>query len=779
MEDIQTNKPEKKDEARKEERAQAEMWEKRIKAAKRVRKETPDHIWSPERLKLMRNYVNGKAHDDGAPGLVRTNLIYSTLATLLPYIYAKNPDISVSPSETVEPGQYKAIRAFGKTLEIVLRRTVVLDGKLKKRTKAILRSVLTTGVGWLKVAYQREYRKDPIIQGRIADAQDNIARVEMLMRKVKESGESAGEHDAHRSELQQQLMALEQQVEVTASEGIVIDRVLTEDIFVLDDSLKDFDTYSQARAMGHRVWFTKDLYEETFGGEPPKDATSYKQPKDDDGSPGADKHENWYAVFEIWDRVSQTVYTKCDGSVTWCRPPYQPQSGERWYPFFGLAYNLIDGQFEPLPDVILLKELQDEYNTTRTNFADHRKENLPGVVVRKGGGLTEGDIERIANRKINEIIAVEGDPNRPISDDLQEIRGAQIDPAVYDVSAIRNDMDLMAGLTDASRSNLTIAKTLGEAEIMKESMMSRTAERQDMNEDFMQEICQFSAEILMLELTEPQVLRIAGPGATWPKMSREDIFDMVRIDIRAGSTGKPNKQNERQQWIEFMPTFQDMALKVIEMRQAGNMDLANAMTEMMKETLRRFDERLDIETFIPSEEEGKEDPGMQLQQMQQQLAQMQEENQALQQAADANQTKIQIESDRIKSNEQSLIQSNETERLAIESKERVSAAETNAKAISAENIKFAEINANKELEQERIASNERIEMARSMSTMIQNSQQTEEPTEPVEPDNQQLAMAEFSKLLSEFMRVMSADRVAVRDQSGRLTRTRIDVQPNQ
>ena len=135
--------------------------------------------------------------------------------------------------------------------------------------------------------------------------------------------------------------------------------------------------------------------------------------------------------------------------------------------------------------------------------------------------------------------------------------------------------------------------------------MSRTAERQDMNEDFMQEICQFSAEILMQELTEQQVMRIAGPGATWPKMTKDEIFDLVRIDIRAGSTGKPNKQNERQQWIDFMPTFQEMALKVIEMRQAGNVDIANAMIEMMKETLKRFDERLDIDTFIPVEEKGK------------------------------------------------------------------------------------------------------------------------------------------------------------------------------
>ena len=712
--DNETNKPGEKDEVSPEERAQAEQWEKKIKAAKRTRKDTTDHIWSPERLKLMRELVNGKQNEDGAPGLVRTNLIFSTLATLIPYIYAKNPDISVSPSESVEQGKYKAIRAFSKTLEVVLRRCVIVDGKLKKRAKSTIRSVLTTGVGWIKAAYQREYRKDPIIQGRIADAQDNIARIEILVKKMKDNGENSSNHDAHRAELQQQMAALEQQVEVKAAEGMVYDRVLTEDIFVLDDSIKDFDNYLQADAISHRVWFKESKYEDTFGKKPPTDATTYKQPKDDDGSSGTEKYDKWYAVHEIWDRTSQTVFTKCEGSLTWCREPYQPQSGERWYPFFGLAYNLVDGQFEPLPDTILYKELQFEYNLTRTNFAEHRKEHLPGFAFRKGGGLTEGDVDRLINRKINEAIPVEGDPNRPISDDLMELGGSNIDPLVYDVSPIQRDLDLMAGLTDASRSVLTTAKTLGEAEILRESMMSRTAERQDINEDWMQEICQFTAEILIQELTIQQVQRISGPGASWPQMTKEEIFDMVRIDIRAGSTGKPNKEKERQQWIEFMPTFQEMALKVIEMRQAGNTDLANAMTEMMKETLRRFDERLDIDTFIPTQEEGDgaSDNGEQLQKLQQQLVQLQEENQQLQQAADANQTKLQIEDQRIKVDEQSALRSSNNEQLTIQSKERIAIADSTAKAIATENIKNAEIKSNFEIEKIRIESNERIEKAK-------------------------------------------------------------------
>ena len=153
--------------------------------------------------------------------------------------------------------------------------------------------------------------------------------------------------------------------------------------------------------------------------------------------------------------------------------------------------------------------------------------------------------------------------------------------------------------------------------------------------------------------------------------------------------------------------------------------------------------------------------GMQLQEMQQQMAQMQEENQKLQEAADANQTKLQ------------------TEQLSIESKERISSSETSAKTVSAESMKSAEIAANTELEKERIASHERIEMAKARSTMGQQPQIPGETQGLAEPDSQQLAMAEFNKLISEFMRVMSADRVAVRDQSGRLVRTRIDVQQNQ
>src|SRR5690606_18374273 len=102
--------------------------------------------------------------------------------------------------------------------------------------------------------------KDPIIQARINDAQDNLKRINYLIECIEngaEPGKSKEEYEAERQELELQLQALEQQLEVVAAEGLVIDRVLTEDILILDPTIKDFDYYVEARAIAHGLWFTE------------------------------------------------------------------------------------------------------------------------------------------------------------------------------------------------------------------------------------------------------------------------------------------------------------------------------------------------------------------------------------------------------------------------------------------------------------------------------------------------------------------------------------------
>ena len=236
-------------------KALAKQWGKRLEKELKKRKEDK----TEKRYKELRAYVRGDVGDDGEVGLVRTNIIHSNFAAILPQIYAKNPEISVSPTESVGSA-VPWVPGFCKTLQAVLHRKFVTEGKLKKRAKSAIRSAMTTAVGWAKVSWQKDVRTDPLIDNRINDTQDNLQRIQYLIAEIKEDDDSRSELEAKQGELEQQIKALQQQAEVKTVEGIAIDRVLTEDIFVIDDTIYHFDQYDQPEAIAHRVWMTCEQY---------------------------------------------------------------------------------------------------------------------------------------------------------------------------------------------------------------------------------------------------------------------------------------------------------------------------------------------------------------------------------------------------------------------------------------------------------------------------------------------------------------------------------------
>lgn len=582
----------------KEERALVAYWQSQIDRCK------PEHERLCKELDKNRGYVEGRLHDDGHTGLVRANLIYATLATLIPYVYAKDPDIAVQLTDAVSPDVYELFRGFARTAEIVLRHEFVEKARLKKRVKTVMRAAFTTRVGWVKLIYQRDFNTDPLMRMRMNDAQDNLARVQQLIAESKDEVD-LDEKSRMQSELEAQVMALEKQLEQPIAEGIVLDRIRTEDLMILDTGLQDFDDYEKAVALDHVVWMSPEDFGAAFGvnmkDPQAKKPTIYSQKSIYGDTSSADRNKQKFVrVHEIWHRTSNTIYTIADGYSRFCRAPYQPQRlGRRWYSFFGLAFYPLEGRFWPLSLPELLIELVDEYNTTRTQYAEHRADSLPVRVVRKGGSLTEEDVKAIQNRRALDIIAVEGTAGVPIGQDIGHLPNAPIDPATYDVTQIRNDIDLVSGLSDASRSNLIDPKTATEAEILREGMMSRTTEMQDMIEDLISEMADYGLQVLLMELTEAQVVKIAGPGAVWPRIAREDVYNMVRVRVRGGSTGKPNKREEREQWLQLLPQLQQAIQTVSELMAQGMAPIADAMVELLKETLQRFDEKIDVAKFLP------------------------------------------------------------------------------------------------------------------------------------------------------------------------------------
>ncbi len=587
----------------------AKKWNQRISAAR-------TH-WEKfhKRVRHNRKVVAGfnwQADPESAEFYMhRANLIHGTITAMLPQIYARNPELSATPNFKAD-----SLKKFCGTLQKVTN-TQLEKADLKGRAKATVRAALTASFGIVKVMYQRDIRQDPIIVSRINDTQDNILAVEQLMAELQDEAQR-GNLEAKRAELAQMMRALNEQVEITAAEGLAIDRVLTDNLLV-DPTVCEFWDYKDAGWLAQIIPMKKSDAEATYKIKLDK-AKAY-----DDGIKGKARdgrfasasssvaEDQQIAILEIWDKRTQTVYTMAEGCDYWLREPYSPpKAGERWYPFFLLPFQLVDGQFVAPSLVDLTEKLQEEHNDARDGYNQHRALCKPGWIA--GGDISEKSIRRYTDSDIGEITIIDTE-GKPLAQVIQPRQHPPIDPSVYDTAAVRYDWELVTGVQDSQRGSIVKAKTATEANIMQQGLSARVSEFRDQVEDWLQEISQYAAQILLQELTAPQVERIMGPPQPtiqeingikiegierpydWPELSREEVFDMVSMRIRAGTTGAPDQQEQQEAWAQMLPIIQGLVVQIMQFQATGQ-DI-EPLVNLLKETIKRFDERLEAEQFIP------------------------------------------------------------------------------------------------------------------------------------------------------------------------------------
>ncbi|MBU3551339.1 hypothetical protein [Polynucleobacter sp. MWH-Berg-3C6] len=556
---------------------------------------------------------------------LRANLIHGTISAVLPNVYARNPEISTTPTHSGAD-----IKLFCKTLDKVTNRALE-HAQLKNRAKSTVRAALTCSFGILKVMYQRDPSKDSYIQGRINDAQENLLAIEDLVRDLHDD-DQAHHHDAKRAELEELIKSLQEQSEVQSAEGLVIDRVLTENLLI-DPSVCEFWDYTdadwicqiipmkrgQAEALYKKNLANAKIYQPGQGEPSHKKAKRLASMQMNAGS-GLVTDDQQIAVLEIWDRSTQRVYTMVEGATEWLREPYSPpRAGERWYPFFLLPYQVVDGQFVGPSLVDLTERLQDEHNEARDRFNQHRDLCIPGWVA--SADINEKTIKKHSDSRFGEITIIDTE-GKPLNQVIIPRGHPKIDPIVYDTSAVRYDWEQVTGLQDAARSTVVRPKTATEANILQRALSGRIFEFKDQIEDWLQEIAQYSAQVLLQELTKEQVERYMGPPSTkttmingelvmtmektydWPELTKDRIFDMVDLRIRAGTTGAPDGIEDKESWLKVLPMIANLSIQMQNL-QARGMDYEH-IRNLLQETLLRYDDRIDSNLFIPNVEKQAE-----------------------------------------------------------------------------------------------------------------------------------------------------------------------------
>lgn len=583
-------------EAELQEKAAVKEWLGKIEAS---RKHDSDER---KRWKKWRSFMGGTPEgEDGEVRefLVDAPLLQSVIETALSNTYASEPDVSVVPADSVDERQFELTRAFCKTLEIVLSRQFA-DGDLKATLKREALSAMTNCIGWIKPMVQQDKKKDPIILNRISDVQDNLARVDRLIEQIGDPSQ-CGDLDARKAELNNQLRSLQEQVEVRVARGTVFDFIRPDDIQVSMDCPELAD-YLMSPWIAQRTFMSMDKLIEFSG--LPKDklrgATMYAKRSDEGGSKsGEEKAE--IAVWEIWDRESSTVHTVAEGVNCYVRQPYGPSPvSRRFYPFFALSFHWVDDRRWPRGDVDLGHKLQEEASRSLSQFAVHRRRVRPKIVFDRGQ-LTPEDVRKLEDSEAIEFVGLDPlDKSIPLQNSMFVPNYPPVDPGLYDITPYRQALEELFGLSETRRGGVIKTKTLGEAEMVEQGSETRMDWRRDAVETQLQEIARYLAELLMQAMPLEEVQKLAGPGAMWPQLSKDEIYTMAVISIRAGSSGKPNTRADREAWGTLMPIIDKSVTEIAGlMSNPMTKPLADVKIELLKETVRRLDDRIDVTRFIP------------------------------------------------------------------------------------------------------------------------------------------------------------------------------------
>ena len=605
--------------ARIREEAMVKSWFERISTAREHDKE------AYKQLAIDRMYARGDSIFE-----TKVNIIGSYIDTWTSLLYAKNPDIDAVPSECVGESGMEEARLFGKTSAIVVSK-LWKKGRLKIHAKPWTRAALTSCIAWVKVTWQEREGSDPTTDRAISDLQDNLASVHRQVQELREGGHDCGPAELQAERLRLALLGLEQQKEVVKRKGLCIDPVDMADITVSDEapsaaryldspwiSHRTYMRVEQAKAMFPAL--TKDEIKScaTFSQKPPKPAIQPQSGALQSVSQyDADAYQAYQAVSqsgkggfvcveEVWDRDTNQVITLIHGLKRYARAPFPPNPGTtRFYPFFGLMFTEVDGQRWPQSLNQRSQSLQDAFSRTFHALEEHRKRIKPKLGF-NAAMLDDAMVTKLTTALTQELVPIQTtNPKADIRSLITPIVYAAIDMAVYDTSGLMKQFELIWGLQEAMTASIDTAKTATEAELQQSGTNARTADKRDRFEEELTDLAEYTQEIALQKLTHEDVIKLAGPEAFWPvgatgePMDIEEIDQLATLNIRAGSSGKPNSRQMREAWAAIMPLLQALMEKIAMLRMSDPLDLADKLEELVVETASRSGEALDPSRFIP------------------------------------------------------------------------------------------------------------------------------------------------------------------------------------
>lgn len=422
----------------------------------------------------------------------------------------------------------------------------------KRQMKQMVRRALTTGVGYIKLGFQRELERDPHTESRLEDITERLAYVERLMTDAQE-----GDMDpmsAEAEELRLTMQELQEQVEVVIREGLVFDFPQSTAV-IPDKATRSIEGgFIGADWIAEEFQKTPDEIEEIYGVDIGSSYVKYNDagaPEDEpekapDRGEATDSGKGRATLWEIYDRKSGLKYAVVEGYPDFLEDPEPPYPlTDRFFPIYPLTFNQSEDEEDPFPlsDVHELVHIQKEYNRAKEALRQHRIANRP-LYVGPAGVLEDKDQRSLANHAAHAFIPLQGlQPGQNVGQLLQPVQKVPIDPNLYEVSTLYNDLLRVSGDQEANLGGTSKA-TAFEVGVAEQSRVSSITSNIDDMDELLSEISRDAGKVLILEMSTEQVMQIVGPGAVWPELTREQLSEELLLEIEAGSSGRPNRTQQ-------------------------------------------------------------------------------------------------------------------------------------------------------------------------------------------------------------------------------------------
>lgn len=438
----------------------------------------------------------------------------------------------------------KMMDKLGKTLEYLF--SYSLDEQFppfKDQAKDLIPRVITCGVGYVELDYQRETQKRPDIAAKLDDMQTQMAVLQRLQMQLSE-----GEIDTFAAEIEQarEMMAsLSQMPEIIVREGLVVAFPQATRV-IPDKKCRKLSGFLGCDWVAIMDPMTPEDIQETYGVDVGKRYIGYTVDAVGDlrvARSTEDQQAGTCCVYRIYHRKHGLQYVACDGYPDFLQAPAPPNvKVDGFVPIVSLVFNRQESEANPFPksDVWLLRPLQKEINRLAESLRQHRIASKPRYISAPGA-LDEDEKMKMASMAAHSVIEVKA--GGKVEDLIQQLKVANIDPNLYTPDPVYDAIMRVVGSQEANLGG-TSNSTATEVATAEASRISSLDSNTDDLDEFLSLMARFAGQILLANMQAETVIKIVGPGAVWPELTARDIAEEMFLKIKAGSTGRPNRQQE-------------------------------------------------------------------------------------------------------------------------------------------------------------------------------------------------------------------------------------------